>query len=97
MRMIVIFEDTPVMPAVRQKLGAAHGEFLRKNQTEIVLAGGLREQPEAGYVGGLWVLEVVSRERAIELIEADPFFAVEKRPYRLLNWGKAFPELQVVL
>ena len=49
------------------------------------------------FVGGLWVLEVPSRERAVELIEADPYYEPAYRSYTLLTWGKAFPEVSVSL
>ena len=97
MRFVVIFEDTPAMAAVRRAHEPAHIDFLRKHVDEILIGGGLREVPGGPYAGGLWVLEVASRERAIELIEADPYFAAERRPYRLLVWGKATPDLQAVL
>ena len=97
MRLIAIFEDTPRMPAVRARLEPAHIEYLASHTSEIVIAGGLREAPGAAYVGGLWVLEVASKERAIRLIEEDPFFQAEPRPYRLLVWGKALPAVQAVL
>jgi uncharacterized protein YciI len=97
MRLIAIFEDTPAMPDVRARLEPAHLAYLRANVGEIVLAGGLRESPGAGYVGGLWILEVASMERAVQLVQADPFFQAEARPYKLLVWGKALPDLQAVL
>ena len=97
MRWIAIFEDTPAMPDVRARLEPAHLAYLRANVGEIVLAGGLRESPGAGYVGGLWILEVASMERAVQLVQADPFFQAEARPYKLLVWGKALPDLQAVL
>lgn len=97
MRLIAIFEDTPAMPDVRARLEPAHLAYLRANVGEIVLAGGLRESPGAGYVGGLWILEVASMERAEQLVQADPFFQAEARPYKLLVWGKALPDLQAVL
>ncbi|MFI4932286.1 MAG: YciI family protein, partial [Burkholderiales bacterium] len=71
MRLIAIFEDTPAMPDVRARLEPAHLAYLRANIGEIVLAGGLRESPGAGYVGGLWILEVASMERAEQLVQAD--------------------------
>lgn len=61
------------------------------------MAGGLRDEHGGPYVGGLWVFEVVSRERAVALIEADPYFVVCPRKYRLLAWGKALPQYQVTL
>ena len=97
MRLVAIFEDTPAMPDVRARLEPAHLEYLRANVGEIVLAGGLREAPGAGYVGGLWILEVASMERAVQLVRNDPFHQAEARPYKLLVWGKALPDLQAVL
>jgi uncharacterized protein YciI len=97
MRWVVTFDDTPAMPDVRARLEPAHLDYLRSHVDEIVLAGGLRDAPGADYVGGLWILEVASRERAVALIEGDPFYAAEARPYRLLVWGKALPDLQAVL
>jgi len=48
-------------------------------------------------VGGMWIFEVESKERAVALIENDPYFVPTCRTYRLLVWGKALPELAVVL
>jgi uncharacterized protein YciI len=97
MRLVAIFDDTPAMPAVRGRLESAHLEYLRMHVKEIALAGGLRDEPGAPYVGGLWIMEVASKERAVQLIEGDPFFQAERRPYRLLVWGKALPDLPAVL
>ena len=97
MRWVVIFEDAPQMLAVRAEREPLHLEFLARHRDEIVLAGGCRPAPGAAFVGGLWVLEVPSRERAVELIEADPYYAPAWRTYRLLVWGKAFPDVPVSL
>jgi uncharacterized protein YciI len=97
MRWIVFFEDTAIMLAVRKGREQLHLEYLREHMSEILLAGGCRTAPEEPPVGGLWVLEVESKERAIELIENDPYFKDHRRTYRLLTWGKAFPEITVQL
>lgn len=97
MRWVAIFEDTEQMQQVRKTYEPAHFEYLAANESEIVLAGGLRNAPAGSFVGGLWVLEVPSRERAVELVERDPYFVHGVRSYRLHIWGKAFPERQVVL
>jgi len=85
------------MLAVRQEREALHYEYLQKNEHEILLAGGLREAPGSTFVGSLWVLEVASRERAVELVENDPYFVPTYRSYQLLTWGKAFAEKKVIL
>jgi uncharacterized protein len=97
MRWIALFDDKPGMLAVRQEREPLHLAYLRAHEAEILIAGGLREAPGAGFVGGLWVLEVESRERAVELVEKDPYFVPEHRSYRLLTWGKALADKQAVL
>ena len=95
MRLVALFEDEPAMAAVRQRLEPDHLAFLEANRDEICMAGGLRDEPGGPYVGGLWVFEVASKARAIELIEADPYHQAHRRPYRLLAWGKALPQFDV--
>jgi hypothetical protein len=43
------------------------------------------------------VFEVESRERAVELIELDPYHKAHPRSYRLLAWGKALPRYEVIM
>lgn len=97
MRLVVIFDDEPPMAAVRARLEPAHLAFLEAHRAEIPMAGGLRDEPGGPYAGGLWVFDVASRERAIELIEADPYYQAHPRPYRLLVWGKALPQYEVLM
>lgn len=97
MRFIVIFEDSPQMAEVRRAHEYAHLQFLEAHHAEIPMAGGLREEHGGPYAGGLWVFEVQNRSRAVELIEQDPYYIACPRPYRLLVWGKALPNLQVLM
>ncbi|PLK50144.1 YciI family protein [Uliginosibacterium sp. TH139] len=97
MRFVAIFEDDPQMQAVRAAIEPAHLSFLEANRTEIPMAGGLKNEQDGSYVGGLWVLTVQSKARAIELIESDPYYISHPRKYRLLAWGKALPQYQVTL
>jgi uncharacterized protein len=97
MRWVVIFEDTPEMLAIRKEREAQHLAYLQLHEDEILIAGGLRDEPGGAFVGGLWVLEVGSKERAVQLIEADPYFAPSCRSYLLRAWGKALAEKRVVL
>lgn len=48
-------------------------------------------------MGGLWVLDVPSRERAMELIENDPYWVPAHRSVRLLTWGKGLEDVMVTL
>ncbi|MBT9550145.1 MAG: hypothetical protein IV088_04790 [Hydrogenophaga sp.] len=97
MRWIALFDDAPAMLAVRREREPLHLAYLREHDSEILIGGGLREAPGEPFVGGLWVLEVDSRERAVALIEGDPYFVPEHRRYRLLTWGKALADQAVVL
>ncbi len=96
-RWIVFFDDEPGMMDIRREREPLHLAYLERNAEEIPMAGGLRETPGEAFVGGLWVLEVESRERAVELIENDPYYMPALRRYRLLTWGKAFPDRRVTL
>jgi uncharacterized protein YciI len=97
MRYVVIFEESPEMVEVRQIREPAHLQFLEQHRAEIPMAGGLRDEHGGPYVGGLWVFEVQSRSRAVELIESDPYYVACPRKYRLLAWGKALPRFQVLM
>ena len=89
MRLIAYFEDSAEMMAHRANYEPDHLEYLKNNQQEIPIAGGLRPEPGGIFVGGLWVMEVDSFERAEELIKNDPYYAPELRTYKILVWGKA--------
>lgn len=95
MRFAVIFDESPAFLPARNQYESAHLDFLEQHRQEIRMAGGLRNEHGGAYVGGLWVLEVASRDRAEELIQADPYYKAFPRPYRLLAWGKALPQFQV--
>lgn len=97
MRFVVIFEEGSDMAAVRERHEPAHLAFLEQHRLEIPMAGGLRQEHGGAYVGGLWVFEVETKERAIALIEQDPYFRIQPRKYRLLAWGKALPGRQVLM
>ena len=85
------------MVAVREAHEPAHLAYLEQHRAEIPMAGGLRGQHGGPYVGGLWVFEVPSRERAVQLIEQDPYYRANPRKYRLLAWGKALPQYDVLM
>jgi uncharacterized protein YciI len=89
MRIVAYFDDSAAMMAHRAKHEPAHLAYLKANQVEILIAGGLRPEPGGKFVGGLWVMEVESFERADELVKFDPYYAPELRSYKLLVWGKA--------
>src|SRR5262245_55183212 len=90
MRWVAIFEDKTEADWVRKQHSTAHFEYLAANRDRIVLAGGLRPAPGEWYCGGLWIMEVGSREEASRLVEGDPYFRLGlRKSYRLNVWGKA--------
>jgi uncharacterized protein len=97
MRLVVIFDDDPPMADIRARFEPAHLAFLEAHRAEIPMAGGLRNESGGPYAGGLWVFEVASKARAIQLIEDDPYYQAHRRPYRLLVWGKALPQYEVTM
>lgn len=91
-RWAAIFEDNAEAEAgwVRKQHAADHFAYLGANRDTIKLAGGLRPDPDQWWNGGLWVMEVSSREEAARLCEEDPYFKLGLRKgYRLQLWGKA--------
>lgn len=90
MRWVAIFEDHEGRDAIRKEHSAAHVDYLAAHRAQIVIAGGLRPAPGEWYCGGLWVLEVETRDDVVRLIEGDPYYRLGLRKgYRLLVWGKA--------
>ena len=91
-RWVAVFEDQPqeIGERVRKQFAQAHFDYLESHNDRILIGGGLRPHPSEWYCGGLWVLEVETREEAAALVESDPFFieGLRKR-YQLFVWGKA--------
>ncbi|ATX75871.1 MULTISPECIES: YciI family protein [Reinekea] len=92
MRLACIFTDKIEMNEHRKMYGSDHLNYLKENNKEILIGGGFRDEVDGQFVGGMWILEVASFERATELIENDPYFVPELRSYKLKLWGKACDE-----
>src|SRR3712207_2872418 len=90
MRFVALFRDDPAAEWVRKNHDLEHFDYLDAHKDSIVIAGGLRPAPGEWFCGGLWVLEVETREEVIRLIEDDPYFKRGLRTgYDLFTWGKA--------
>lgn len=85
-RWVCLFDDTPEMLAVRAERRTSHHAFLAENAGRILRAGALCPDGDGPPTGGLWVLNVASREEAVGLIERDPYFLPQLRSYRLFEW-----------
>ena len=89
-RWVAIFEDNPETEVgwIRKRHAQAHFDYLGNNRDKILLGGGLRNTPGEWYCGGLWVMEVGSRDEAVSLCENDPFFKLGlRKSYTLYVWG----------
>jgi len=97
-RWVAIFEDNPDAGWVRKQHSEEHFAYLDRHKDKICEAGGLRPGPEEWFTGGLWVMDVETREEAARLCEEDPYFTLGlRRGYRLAVWGKAFPDRRVLI
>lgn len=91
-RWVAILEDHSRETAgwVRDSHADDHFAYLAANADKIRIGGGLRPAPGEWFTGGLWVLEVDSRDEAVRLVEDDPYFKLGLRKnYQLFVWGKA--------
>lgn len=91
-RWVAIFEDNPETEVgwIRQRHAQEHFAYLADPRHQIRLGGGLRHAPGEWYCGGMWIMEVGSREEAVALCEGDPFFKLGLwKGYQLYVWGKA--------
>jgi len=89
-RWVAIFEDDPSADWVRRQHSEDHFDYLALHRDTIRLAGGLRPAPGEWFSGGLWIMDVDSREDAVRLVEDDPYFRLGlRKSYRLMAWGRA--------
>jgi uncharacterized protein YciI len=87
----IIFTDKPGHAGLRAGHLAAHISWLAEHQDTVLVAGSLREQPDAVPKGGLWIVEAASREAVLELMKSDPFYTCGLRQdVEVLHWSKAF-------
>jgi hypothetical protein len=91
-RWAVMFSDGPEMAAIRAEREPAHLAYLDAHREMILMAGGLREEPGAAFLGGLWIVEAPTRADVAALIERDPYFQSGARQATIRFWGRAFPE-----
>jgi hypothetical protein len=78
MRWVAIFEDNLDGGAlhIRHEHAEAHPAYLAENRHSILLAGGLRSEPDEWYCGSLWVIEVDSRNDAAALLRKRSIFSI---------------------
>jgi len=89
MAWMVTFEDEPSRVGLRATDTDRHVAYVRSIAGKLLCAGSLRETPDGRQVGGMWVIDVATREEATALFEADPFFEGGLRAnVRMQHWTK---------
>ena len=83
--------DKPHHQAVRQQHRPAHLEFLAQN-AQLLLACGAKLQDDGSDMGGgLYVVDLDTREAAQAFIAADPFYQADLfAEVRITRWRKAY-------
>ena len=93
MLFILRFTDKSGSESIRQQQLEAHIAWLDARRDSILVAGSLRENPEATPVGACWVVEAGSRAEVEKLYQSDPFWRSGMRAgAEILHWSKAFPD-----
>ncbi|MHC4857916.1 MAG: YciI family protein [Planctomycetota bacterium] len=96
MLFVVRFTDKPNGELIREQQLPAHISWLDERRHTILVAGSLREDPEANPIGAFWVVEAESKSEVDELYKSDPFWTNGLREgVEILHWSKAFPNEQV--
>lgn len=95
MLFVIRFTDKPNSEMIRAQQLAAHISWLDERRQTILVAGSLRENPEARPIGAFWVVEAESKSVVEELYQSDPFWTSGLREgVEILHWSKAFPNEQ---
>jgi uncharacterized protein YciI len=75
MPFVITFTDAPgTAREKKSSLRAIHVEYVTGNADRIILSGGFFPDDDDFPNGGLIVLDVDSRQAAVDYIENDPFF-----------------------
>lgn len=93
----VLFTDKPGQGALRAEHLQAHIDWVAAHRVNVLVAGSLRETPEATPRGGLWIVEADSKEGVHTLMQSDPFFTCGLRQsVEVLHWSKALEDKVLV-
>jgi uncharacterized protein len=86
-----VYADQPERLSERGALMSAHLAFLAEHGDLVIASGALRDSEEGVPQGGIWILNVASKEVAESLYVEDPFWkAGLRKSVRVNVWSKAF-------
>lgn len=70
---MIMMLDKPHSKAIRDEHRAAHYAYLIEHQSKLLLSGGLLQDDESQFMGGLIMLDVATRQEAEAFVANDPF------------------------
>ena len=83
--------DKPHHQAVRQQHRPAHLDFLAQNAQLLLACGAKLHDDGSDMGGGLYVVNLDTREAAQAFIESDPFYQADLfAEVRITRWRKAY-------
>ena len=83
--------DKPDHQALRQQLRPAHLAFLQAHAAELLACGAKLHDDGTDAGGGLYVVDLDSREAAQQFIDADPFSKADLfERVTITRWRKAY-------
>lgn len=83
--------DKPGHQAVRQQQRAAHLEYLDANKGLLLACGAKLQDDGADAGGGLYLVDLDTREAAQQFIDADPFSQADLfERVTITRWRKAY-------
>jgi hypothetical protein len=96
MLFIARFTNKPERTAELPQHYPAHVEWLKKNESSILVPGAIRTELDANPIGGLWIVRAETKAEVEALFRTDPFWINGLRQsYEILYWSKAFPDKAV--
>lgn len=83
--------DKPGKQQLRQQTRDEHLQFLDAHAAKLLSCGAKLNDDGSDVGGGIYIVDVDTREEAERLIAADPFFLAELfREVRITRWRKAY-------
>lgn len=94
----VRFFDMPDTLHIRTQYFPAHLAWIDEHQSSVLVAGGLRHEPDGNPAGALWIVEAHSKEEVEALFQTDPFWVNGlRKSVEIMHWSKAFPDRKTLV
>src|SRR5437667_3976485 len=91
MLFIARFTNKPERSGLIAQYYPAHVQWLKENESVILVPGALRSEPDSPPVGGLWIVRADSKAEVEALFRTDPFWVQGLRQsYEILHWSNAY-------